>query len=78
LRVIDDCLEGIEDSEPIYRLATTILDAAKASADELAALYHERREIETVFDGLKTHLRGARIVLRSKTPDWCASSSTDS
>jgi hypothetical protein len=69
LRVIDYRLEGIEGSEPIYRLATTILDATKAPASELAALYHERWEIETAFDELKTHLRGARIVLRSKTPD---------
>ena len=69
LRVIDYRLEGIEDSEPIYRLATTILDAAKAPAEEMAALYHERWEIETAFDELKTHLRGAKIVLRSKTPD---------
>jgi hypothetical protein len=69
LRVIDYCLEGIEGSEPIYRLATTVLDPDKAPADELAALYHERWEIETAFDELKTHLRGARIVLRSKTPD---------
>jgi hypothetical protein len=35
----------------------------------LAALYHQRWEIETALDELKTHLRGARIVLRSKTPD---------
>jgi hypothetical protein len=35
----------------------------------LAALSHERWEIETALDKLKTHLRGARIVLRSKTPD---------
>ena len=28
-----------------------------------------RWEIETALDELKTHLRGARIVLRSKTPD---------
>jgi len=69
LRVIDYRLEGIEGSEPIYRLATTILDAAKAPAGELAALYHERWEIETAFDELKNHLRGAKIVLRSKTPD---------
>ena len=69
LRVIDYRLEGIEGSEPIYRLATTILDADQAPADELAALYHERWEIETAFDELKTHLRGAKIVLRSKTPD---------
>jgi hypothetical protein len=69
LRVIDYRLEGIEGSEPIYRLATTILDPVKAPADQLAALYHERWEIETAFDELKTHLRGAKIVLRSKTPD---------
>jgi IS4 transposase len=35
----------------------------------LAALYHERWEIETALDELKTHLRGAQVVLRSKTPD---------
>jgi len=69
LRVVDYRLEGIEGSEPIYRLATTILDPDKAPAGELAALYHERWEIETAFDELKTHLRGAKIVLRSKTPD---------
>lgn len=69
LRVIDYRLEGIEGSEPIYRLATTILDPDKAPAGDLAALYHQRWEIETAFDELKTHLRGARIVLRSKTPD---------
>jgi len=40
-----------------------------APAQELAALYHERWEIETSLDELKTHLRGAQIVLRSKTPE---------
>ncbi|MGC8526477.1 transposase, partial [Acidiphilium sp.] len=45
------------------------LDPQTAPATELAALYHERWEIETALDELKTHLRGARIVLRSKTPD---------
>ena len=69
MRAIDYRLEGIEGAEPIYRLATTILDPEKAEAHELAALYHERWEIENAFDELKTHLRGARIVLRSKTPD---------
>ena len=53
----------------LYRLLTTVLDAEDAPARELAALYHERWEIETAFDELKTHLRGARIVLRSKTPE---------
>lgn len=32
-------------------------------------LYHERWEIETALDELKTHLRGSQIVLRSKTPE---------
>ena len=69
VRVIEYRLEGIEGAEPLYRLATTILDDKLAPAVELAALYHERWEIETAFDELKTHLRGANIVLRSKTPD---------
>ncbi len=69
VRVVDYCLDGVADAEPIYRLVTTILDCEKAPAQELAALYHERWEIETALDELKTHLRGANIVLRSKTPD---------
>jgi hypothetical protein len=69
LRVIDYCLDGVADAEPTYRLVTTILDHDKAPAQELAALYHERWEIESALDELKTHLRGANIVLRSKTPD---------
>jgi IS4 transposase len=52
-----------------YRLITTILDPTVAPANELASLYHERWEIETAFDELKTHLKGARIILRSKTPE---------
>jgi hypothetical protein len=69
VRVIEYRLEGIPGAEPIYRLLTTILDHEAAPATELAALYHERWEIETALDELKTHLRGSRIVLRSKTPD---------
>ncbi len=69
VRVIDYQLEGVPDAEPIYRVVTTILDHQQAPADELAAHYHERWEIETALDELKTHLRGAGIVLRSKTPD---------
>jgi hypothetical protein len=69
VRVIEYRLEGVADAEPIYRLLTSVLDAQQAPAQELAALYHERWEIETALDELKTHLRGARIVLRSKTPD---------
>jgi hypothetical protein len=69
VRVIDYRLEGIANAEPLYRLVTTILDPTQGPAEELAALYHERWEIETALDELKTHLRGAKIVLRSKTPE---------
>jgi len=69
VRVVEYRLDGVVDAEPLYRLLTTVLDPDAAPADELAALYHERWEIETALDELKTHLRGARIVLRSKTPD---------
>jgi hypothetical protein len=69
VRVIDYRLHQVAAAEPLYRVATTILDPQRAPAAELAALYHERWELETALDELKTHLRGARIVLRSKTPD---------
>jgi len=69
VRVIDYRLDKVPEAEPIYRLITTILDHQLAPAKELAALYHERWEIETALDELKTHLRGAQIVLRSKTPE---------
>jgi hypothetical protein len=69
VRAIDYHLDQVPDAEPIYRLITTILDHTHAPAPELAALYHERWEIETSLDELKTHLRGAQIVLRSKTPE---------
>jgi IS4 transposase len=69
VRVIDYHLDKVPDAEPLYRLITTILDHKLAPAQELAALYHERWEIENSLDELKTHLRGAQIVLRSKTPE---------
>jgi hypothetical protein len=69
VRVVDYTLVGLAEVEPVYRLITTILDPDQAPAEELAALYQERWEIETAFDELKTHLRASRITLRSKTPD---------
>jgi len=69
VRVIEYRLQGVTDAEPIYRLLTTLLDPVQAPAAELAALYHQRWGIETALAELKTHLRGAKIVLRSKTPD---------
>ena len=72
VRVIEYELEGAKDAEPLYRLITTILDPEAAPAEELAALYSERWEIEIVLDEFKTHLRGGRVVLRSKTPELVA------
>lgn len=69
VRIVEYTLTGLQDAEPLYRLATTILEPEQAQAKELAALYHERWEIESAFDELKTHLRGRQITLRSKTPD---------
>jgi len=69
VRVIEYTLEGVPDAEPLYRLITTILIPKEAPAKELAALYHDRWEIENAFDEFKTHLRGAKIVLRSKRPE---------
>jgi hypothetical protein len=69
VRVVEYRLQGIAGAEPLYRLLTTILDPARAPAADLAALYHERWEIEGALAELKTQLRGARVVLRSKTPE---------
>ncbi len=54
---------------PRYRLLTTLLDSTKSPALELAALYHQRWEVEAVFDELKVHLHRSRRVFRSKTAD---------
>lgn len=69
VRVIDYRLPGVAGAEPIYRLITTLLDPNEAPAHELAALYQARWMIETTFAELKTTLKGADIVLRSKTPE---------
>jgi Insertion element 4 transposase N-terminal/Transposase DDE domain len=68
VRVVEYRLEGVAGAEPLYRLVSSILDPAQAPAADLAALYHERWEIEGALAELKTQLRGARVVLRSKTP----------
>jgi hypothetical protein len=69
VRVIDYRLPSVADAEPVYRLITTLLDSEQYPADELAALYHARWSIETTFAEVKTTLKGADIVLRSKTPE---------
>ena len=69
LRVIEYALPGTPNAQERYRLLTTLLDPVQAPALELVALYHERWEIEAVFDELKTHLAQGRRTLRSKTPE---------
>lgn len=69
VRVIEYALPDTPNAEPLYRLITTLLEPEEGPAEELAALYHDRWEIENAFDEFKTHLRGGQIVLRSKTPD---------
>jgi hypothetical protein len=68
VRVVEYRLEGVAEAEPLYRLVSSLRDPAQAPAAELAALYHERWEIEGALAELKTQLRGARVVLRSKIP----------
>ena len=69
IRVIDYEIDDGRPNDTTYRLFTTMLDPNDASAVDLAAAYAQRWEIESVFDELKVHQRGARTVLRSKSPD---------
>jgi hypothetical protein len=64
---VDDPALAEEDQR--YRLITTILEPEQGPANELAALYPQRWELESALDELKTHQRGPRVVLRSKHPD---------
>jgi hypothetical protein len=70
-RVIEYRLDdpALAEEDQRYRLITTILDPEQAPASELAALYPQRWELESALDELKTHQRGPRVVLRSKTPE---------
>ena len=60
---------SLPGTDRAYTLITTLTDPQRAPADELAALYHERWEIETAYDEVKTHLLGPGALLRSKTPE---------
>jgi hypothetical protein len=58
-----------DGTNELYRLITTILDPAVASAQELAELYPQRWEIELSVREVKGVLRQGQITLRSKTPE---------
>jgi Transposase DDE domain len=58
-----------EAAEPeTIRLITSILDHDLAPAGELAALYHQRWEIELAFNEIETYQMGHPRVLRSRSP----------
>ncbi|MFC5805872.1 IS4 family transposase [Streptomyces formicae] len=68
VRVVEYTL-GRDHGETVYRLMTTICDPHAAPAPDLAALYHQRWEIENTLDEIKTHQGGHHLVLRSQYPD---------
>lgn len=49
-------------------LLTSLTDSQRYPATEIAALYHERWELELAFDELKTHTLEREETLRSRTP----------
>jgi hypothetical protein len=69
VRVVDYTIDDGRENPTSYRLFTTMLDPDEVTAVDLAAAYTQRWEIEMAFDELKTHQRGPRTVLRSKSPD---------
>jgi hypothetical protein len=69
VRVVDYQIDdGRDAAMGPFRLFTTMVDPDEVTAIEVAAAYAQRWEIESVFDELKTHQRGSKMVLRSKSP----------
>lgn len=69
VRVIEYTLNGVPGPSQTYRLITNV-ELKQGQAQQLAALYHERWEVENTFDEFKTHLAGGySTALRSKTPE---------
>lgn len=66
LRVIEYTLPG---SQEVYRLVTTILDPVRAPAAELAAVYHQRWDIEGFFKQVKSVQLNEEKIFRSKSPE---------
>jgi hypothetical protein len=69
VRAIDYEVTDRGDGKEIITLVTNVTDPEEIPAAELAAAYHERWEAELVFDELKTHQRGAGMILRSRKPE---------
>jgi hypothetical protein len=69
VRAVDYEVTGRGNGDEIITLVTNITDPEEVPAAELAAAYHERWEVELVFDELKTHQRGPGMILRSRKPE---------
>jgi hypothetical protein len=71
IRIIDYRLDdpGRPEAESLYRLVTTILDPDEAPAEELAALYAQRWEVEISIKEIKVYQGRPTAVLRSKKPE---------
>ena len=69
LRVVEYALDTTAGpGRETYRLITSLLDERAFPADQLAATYHERWEIETALDEVKVHQWAHPRPLRSKHP----------
>jgi hypothetical protein len=70
IRVVEYSIDdGRDEALGPFRLFTTLLDPGEVSAVELADVYRQRWEIESAFGELKSHQRGPKVVLRSKSAD---------
>lgn len=68
VRLVTYTLGGPGTTGERYRVVTTLLDPHQAPAPALAALYHERWEVEVTIDEIDTHQRLATRTLRSLKP----------
>jgi hypothetical protein len=69
LRVVEYVLDSAAGpGRETYRLLTSLLDEQAFPAEQLAATYHERWEIETALDEVKVHQWAHPRPLRSKHP----------
>ena len=70
VRVIEyHLLDAAGEVTETFTLITTLTSPDAAPARELADLYQARWQIETALGAFKTEMKGAGVVLRSKTPD---------
>jgi hypothetical protein len=71
VRIIEYKLKGKNnpDKDQIYRLITNIFNHIVNPAKKLAALSHERREMESIYDEVKISLSANTTIIRSKIPE---------